>query len=157
MKQIELTQDKYALVDDEDFEFLNQWKWYAKKQGNKRIAARNSKKINGKQKTILMSRLIMECPPDKEVDHIDRNPLNNQRYNLRICTHQENTQNSAKEARNTTGFKGVSWHRNCYEVYIRAEGRQVYIGRSSDKKIAAKMYNDAAIKHHGKFALLNKI
>lgn len=94
MKEIRLTQDQVALVDDCDFERLNKFKWFAHKGRNTYYAQRNSPKINGKQRTIFMHHKVIGKPPvGKMSDHEDGNGCNNQRYNLRHVTNRENSQN----------------------------------------------------------------
>lgn len=73
------------MVDDEDFEYLNQWKWTAHRIGNDWYATRGEKK-----KIIYMHREILRTPKGMLTDHIDMDGLNNQKKNLRICTHQQN-------------------------------------------------------------------
>jgi hypothetical protein len=92
MKEIKLTQGQVALVDDEDFEKINQFKWFAAKKGKTFYATRNIT-VNGKRKSALMHWYIMD---GKSIDHIDRNGCNNCRNNLRFCTHQENQMNNRK-------------------------------------------------------------
>jgi hypothetical protein len=92
MKRIKLTQGKYALVDDEDFESLNKYKWYFH-QG---YAIRNTKMKFGKRTTIFMHRIITNCPKGKDVDHINMNGLNNQKYNMRVCKRSQNITNDKK-------------------------------------------------------------
>ncbi len=99
MKLIPLTQGKFAQVDDEDYDYLNQWKWYTTKNHKTFYAARHIR-INGKQKLIYMHRVIMNIIKGYKTDHIDHNGLNNQKYNLRICTCQENNRNRKKILRN---------------------------------------------------------
>jgi len=97
MRKIKLTQGKYALVDDEDFEYLNQWNWYAGENRSGFFAARGE--FNGKNMNkILMHRVIMNCEKGKVVDHIDHNTLNNQKSNLRNCTTAENIKRLVKLA-----------------------------------------------------------
>ena len=94
MKEIVLGRGKsVALVDDEDYEWLSQWKWYDSTNGPARY-----EKVLGKTnpKQILMHRIIMNTPSHLEVDHWDHNRFNNQKSNLRNCTHKENCQNSFK-------------------------------------------------------------
>lgn len=91
MKQIKLTQGKVALVDDADYDWLNQWNWYAKRPwyGGHFYAARGPRK-NGKRTTVYMHRLITNCPRDYEVDHINADTLDNRRANLEIVTKKQN-------------------------------------------------------------------
>ena len=96
MKKIELTQDQYAIVDDADYDWLNQWKWFAYKhrRGNF-YAARMSPTKNGSRFYIRMSREILglEHNDKRQGDHIHHNTLDNRRANLRICTNAENLKN----------------------------------------------------------------
>lgn len=94
MKEIPLTQGKVALVDDEDFELLNQLNWYAykNKTGNY-YAVRNYSAEKGKRKIILMHREIMDAPKGIQVDHRNGDGLYNQKENLRLATHQQNSFN----------------------------------------------------------------
>lgn len=156
MKEIQLTQGKVALVDDEDFERLNQKKWCAFKNGNTFYAARIF--YGGeKQKTILMHREIMNTPQGVEVDHKDGDGLNNQKCNLRNCDHFQNSHNQSRQSNNKSGFKGVSKDKNTgkWAVNIKINNKQIHIGCFKDLKDAALAYDKAALKYHGDFARLN--
>ncbi len=157
MKQIKLTQGKYTLVDDEDYEWLNQWKWYVYGL-NFNFAAR-SVRFNHKKKTILMHRLILNFPEKKEIDHINGSQLDNRRSNLRLCIHKENMRNQKVRKDNKAGYRGVSWKTGEQRWYstINIDGRQKYLGSFKIKEKAAKMYNEAAKKYFGEFARLNNI
>ena len=93
------------------------------------------------------------------VDHKDRNPLNNQKENLRPATKAQNARNFKLPVHNTSGYKGVcfSKHACLYEAKIQVNRRTVYLGRFSTKQEAALAYNEAATKYHGEFACLNVI
>ena len=94
MREIKVSRGNIALVDDEDYDFLNQWKWSLLPNRNNNYAIRGEKK-NGRHKTILMHREILRYHDTINIiDHIDRNGLNNQRSNLRIVTQLENLRNS---------------------------------------------------------------
>ena len=97
MKHIPLTQGKVAIVDDKDYEYLNQWKWYAHKKGNTYYARRSiNYKLNGKKKTrtIQMHNIVLsKTDVSKEIDHKNHNGLDNRLSNLRICTHAQNLAN----------------------------------------------------------------
>lgn len=159
MKKIELTQGKLTLVDNADFDWLNQWKWHIKNSRGKLYASRTSKGI-------LMHRIILGITDKNiECDHIDGNGLNNQRKNLRIATRAQN-------ARNTKGF-GRSKYRGVYKktannganhywaVKIIHEGKTHYPGQfpfnKKGEKQAALLYNEKAKELHGNFAFTNKI
>lgn len=122
MKEIPLTQGKVALVDDEDFEYLNQWKWYALKTGNTYYVrtAIYPKGEKGKQKLIQMHRLIMKPPDHLEIDHINRNALDNQKHNLRFSTRRDNCCNTCKNSK----YIGVQKHRNKYQAKINFNGNE---------------------------------
>ncbi len=153
MKLIPLTQGKFAMVDDKDFEWLNQWKWYAHRQNTFFYVRRG---INSRIK-ILMHRIILNIQDGLFVDHIDRNTLNNQRSNLRACTNSENQMNTIKPKNNTSGYKGVIFykHGRLWAAQIKVNKKQIYIGCFKNKLEAAKAYNIAALKYHGEFAYLN--
>lgn len=158
MKTIKLTQGKYALIDDEDFERLNQVKWHSHEDKNTWYAAR-SEYINGRQKTIRMHRLIMNAPPDKQVDHRDGNGLNNQKGNLRYATNLQNTRNQKPLIGRSSKYKGVCWDKQHkkWMAYIMVNGKQTYLGYFDDEILAAQTYNLAAKMHFGEFAWLNDI
>jgi hypothetical protein len=158
-KEIQLTQGKVAIVDDADFEFLNQFKWHALKLAGKFYVGRKLTVSKCKQNQILMHRFIMKPDKGMVIDHLDGNPLNNQKNNLRICTHSENMRNCKISINNTSGFKGVSFVKknNTYKSAIKLNKKTIYLGYYIDPIDAARAYNDAALKYHGEFANLNKI
>ena len=158
-KQIQLSQGKVAIVDDEDFEYLNQWKWYAVKDGSTFYAVRNSSRLLGKRGIIKMHRVIMSTPEGLHVDHRNRNGLDNRKVNLRNCHSFENQMNKGKTLRNSSGFKGVSWDKgnSKWISFIRYNGKSYNLGRFDSKIDAAKAYNKAAIHYFGEFASLNEI
>ena len=154
-KEIILTQGKVAIVDDDDYEYLNQFKWHIV---SGRYAATNMK-INGKSKSIYLHRFIMKVSKDMQVDHVDNNKLNNLKTNLRICTHAQNNINRPVRSNSKSGFKGVIFYRKLkkYIARIRFNKKEYYLGCYIEIKDAAKAYNAAALKYHGEFANLNKI
>ena len=156
MKGIQLTQGKIALVDDEDFEDLNQWEWYAAKNNNTFYAKRGIYS-EGKRRQVLMHRQILNPPDDMQIDHEDHNGLNCQKNNLRHCTVSQNHWNSQLYRSNTSGFKGVSWEKESgkWVSYIKFNGKTKNLGRYFSKQQAALAYNKAAINLFGEFAYLN--
>jgi len=159
MKRIKLTQGKWALVDDSDFERLNQWKWFADKQGNTFYAVRNSATINGKQTRIRMHRVIMNTHEGMETDHADRNGLNNQKHNLRICTKSQNRMNRKKYVKNSSKYKGVTWAKYAkkWRARIQINIKAIFLGHFLLEEEAALAYNKKAKELFGEFAYLNKI
>ena len=157
MKEIQLTQGKMALVDDEDFEYLSQWKWQAKRDGRRFYAIRHQSTINGKRPLIYMHRVLTGAEKGMEVDHIDMDGLNNQRSNLRKCTKQQNCQNRKALPGNSV-FKGVSRIRNgSYVSYIRVDKKLKNLGTYRREIDAALAYNKAAVELFGEFARPNVI
>lgn len=158
MKEIQLTQGKVALVDDDDYEWLNQWKWCAfHAYGDNYYAARGIKLL-GKTTTIMMHRVILGLTdPSVYVDHIDGDGLNNKRVNIRTATNKENSRNRGPKCGKE--YKGVFWHksRKKWGATIVVDRRTHNLGRFNSKHDAAKAYNEAAIKYHGEFAWLNPI
>lgn len=154
MKEIKLTQDKVALVDDEDYDYLMQWKWHILNQTHSSYAVRNEI-INGKRQSIRMHRIIMNTPKGVEVDHVDRNGLNNQKSNLRNCTSTQNKCNSQYKLPKS-GFIGVHTHKNGHIMaYISVKNKQIHLGCFKTIELAAKARDEAAIKYRGEFANLN--
>lgn len=155
MKSIPLTQGKCALVDDEDYEYLNQWKWYADRARNTFYAER----MEGwpLRKVVRMHAVIMKTPDGMKTDHKDGNGLNNQRYNLRNCTHPENMRNRVKGTNNTIGFKGVILRkdRQKYKAEIMVNKKHIYLGLFATPEEAARAYDEGAKKYFGEFANLN--
>jgi HNH endonuclease len=161
MKKIKLTQGKFALVDDEDFDELNKFKWYAGShyKENCLYALRRDNKI---RKTILMHREIMQTPKGMVTDHIDHNGLNNQKINLRVCSHAQNIMNSAKSIEGTSKYKGVSvkdmGKNKYYRGRIFLNGKEVvktFPYTPEGEIMAAQFYNEQAKIHYGQFANLN--
>ena len=159
MKYIELTQGYRAIVDDEDFEYLNQWKWcYSNGWAMRGVYIGTGRKDNRSYK-IYMHNLIVKPSEGMIIDHISRDGLDNRRLNLRECTWKENTRNRSIGKANTTGYKGVVKVKdeNKWRARITVNGKQIQLGYFKDKKEAAKTYNEAAKEHFGEFACLNKI
>lgn len=153
MKQIALSgksgQGKFALVDDEDFERLNQFKWYLSNTGYA--------STSGGRK--LMHSLLMNTPPKMHTDHKDHNSLNNQKSNLRVCTCAQNVINQEKKSGLSSKYKGVCWDKinKKWESYFWLNDKKRKLGRFSSEEDAALAYNLAAFKHFGEFAVMNRM
>jgi hypothetical protein len=151
MKKIKLTKGMVALVSDEDYPYLSQWKWHAEPFGNTWAAVRNRT-----GKAIYMHRAITGAGKGKVVDHINGNGLDNRRENIRVCTQQENVRNRQRGKNNTTGFKGVSrFDENKYQVKIRVNGKLKHLGLFTSVYEAAEAYDKAAVHYFGEFARIN--
>lgn len=94
------------------------------------------------------------------VDHIDRDVNNNDPNNLRACEYKgQNTINSTARSDNTSGYKGVTWHRGVgkWHSSVYKDGKRHYLGVFDSKEDAALVYNNKALELFGEFAVLNKI
>lgn len=153
MKKIPLTKNKFALVDDEDYDFLMQWKWYF----NGKYAVRN---IGGRKNksTVFMHHLLCETPKLKQTDHVNMIKLDNRRKNLRAVSAKDNKGNEGLRANNTSGYKGVVWCKNRKKWVARLGTKpQKYLGGFSSKIEAARSYNVAAAKYFKECARLNNV
>jgi hypothetical protein len=157
MKQIALTQGKVTRVSDHWFEFLNQWKWYATRSDKTWYAVRNSSGPN--RKKILMHRVITDAPDGVEVDHWDRDGLNNTDENLRLASRSQNNENKARIATNRSGFKGVYFDKRAkkYAAKIFFFMKRHWLGYYNTPEDAAIAYNHAALELFGEFASFNEI
>lgn len=145
-----LTRGKTAYVDDEDYERVMEHSWcmhpcgYAKARINK--------------KYVLMHRWLLDAPSNLNVDHINGNKLDNRRSNLRLCTSMDNHANCFV-ARSPTGFKGVDWSKSHgkWRARLVRNYRTIHLGYFDTPVLAARAYNEAALKYFGPYANLNKV
>lgn len=153
MKYIKLTQGKYTIVDDEDFVELSRYKW----QHNAKYASR-SINVNGEIIKEYMHRRIMKAPNGQNIDHKNRNRLDNRKENLRFATVSQNKANGVK-TRGTSKYKGVCWNKISFrwQAGIVHEGKSFYLGLFKDEERAARAYNVAARQYFGEFANPNTI
>lgn len=158
-KTIPLSQGKVALVDNEDFEFLNQWKWTCSARKHTSYAYRNVYQNSQYVQRVYMHRAILNPPPGMQTDHINGDGLDNRRCNLRICTPSQNLANSRKRKGTTSQYKGVSWGQKsqCWTAAIDEGGQDVYLGHFDDEEEAAIAYNYAARRLYGEYARLNPV
>jgi hypothetical protein len=150
MAKIELANGKgVAVINDEDLDLVSGYKWFSKDG-----YAMTHVYINGKRTSAYMHRLIINAPPDMQVDHIDGEPSNNLRSNLRVCTTAEN-QHNQHTRRSASGYKGVFRGGKRWRAMIRFGGKQHYIGTFDKPEEAAMAYDRVAVINHGAFANLN--
>ena len=156
-KIIPLTQGQFTIVDDGDYEYLNQWKWQAWRPPNstRNYYAIRKQQRNGEQKIIRMHQVLLPLSDGKQTDHIDGNSLNNCKSNLRRCTRAENQYNRHPNINASSKYKGVAWNKNVkkWQVYC---GR-IYYGIYKSEEEAAHKYNCEAQLKYGQFARLNII
>jgi hypothetical protein len=157
LKEIILTQGKVALVDDWNYEWLNQFKWCAHRdQKNGRWYA-----VRGSN-AYAMHREVMGNPEGMDVDHIDRSPeggLDNCEENLRVATKSQNMHNQGLAKHNTSGFKGVSWYKAAskWVACIYVNNKRRYLGYFDTAIEAARAYNAASLKYHGERGFINPL
>jgi hypothetical protein len=156
MKLIPLSQQgekkgKYFTeVDDDDFAYLNQWKWSITSWG---YVVRTIG-LRGLRKQVRMHREVMKVTNKNYlVDHIDGNTLNNQKSNLRVCNHKENSRNQRMHKRSSSGFKGVTFKKasSCWVAQVATK----HVGLFAKKHHAAMAYDMAAKDLFGEYAVLN--
>jgi len=152
MKTIELTRGKVTVVDDDDFPSLCRYKWAFTSNG---YAARGV----WKGKTILMHRLLLDAPKGVEVDHKNRDKLDNRRENIRLCSGAQNKQNRGIQKNNISGYRGVHWSslNDKWRATIDVNGKRHHLGLFYEERDAALAYNESAKKFYGAFAFINKV
>ncbi len=156
---ITLTKGYSAIVDDEDYDALAAVPWQAHIATWSRpeapyVTARRRVQIEGRRIFLSMHRAILKPPADQVVDHINRNPLDNRRSNLRATTQSLNIVNRAF-ANRTTGYRGVQPHKKRFRAEGSAAGVRYRLGAFLTAEDAARAYDDFARTHHGDFAQLN--
>jgi hypothetical protein len=143
MKTIPLTQGREAIVDDEDYGYLSQWKWHF----DGHYAARNRSRKKGCKGPMLirMHRMIQET--SEAVDHINHNKLDNRRSNLRPVTHQQNCLNMPLSPTNTSGYTGVSaGEGGKWLARLKTNGKLKHLGTFDTPEEASKAYKAAKDK-----------
>ena len=153
-KEIQLTRGKVAIVDDDDFEYLNQWKWQAEPYSQTYRAFRTQKTGFLKKRKIYMHRVIMNCPENMVIDHKNHIALDNKKDNLRLATREQNSRN-IMSTKSKTGFKGVRKQGSKYQARIGINKNQIYLGTFDTPEDAAKAYDIKAVEMFGEFAFLN--
>lgn len=157
---IELNNGYLCIIDSADIHKISEHKWsiFINKAGN--VYVMTHIYFGNKRKTIFMHRFLMNVFDRKiQIDHMNHNTLDNRKCNLRTCTNTENSRNKSKSKNNKTGYKGVHLFKENgrYMASIGFNKKQIYLGMYDNPVDAAIAYNNAALKYHGEFALLNTI
>lgn len=143
-------QGKDIMVDDDTYTWAKHFKWQLGNKGHVYI--------HQYKNYVWLHRIVMDTPDDMLCDHKDRNPHNNQRSNLRNCTHSQNSMNTTIKP-GAQGYRGVSKDKRRearpYRAYIQAEGVRKSLGMYATPEEAARAYDKAAKELHGEFAMLN--
>jgi hypothetical protein len=149
--RIDLTQDKIALIDAADLEWLSAYRWQAVRHGHLWYAVRRHGHSHRK-----MHREILDAPAGITVDHINGDGLDNRRHNLRLATPQQQNQNR-RTRKGVSVHKGVVWHERDqkWQAQIWLNGKYIYLGSFNDEIEAARAYNEAARAMFGEFAHVN--
>lgn len=156
MREIPLTQGKVALIDDEDYDYVTQYKWYAVKAKGTYYACTHPKK---KDAPIQMHRFIMRVNPFEkiQIDHRSRNGLDNQKHNLRKATHAQNCYNKTAKNGLVSAYIGVTFYKrtNKWRACINFNSKHIHIGYFLYEVDAALAYDNKAKELFGEFANLN--
>jgi hypothetical protein len=159
MRKIKLTQGKYALVDDDKYEYLNQWKWnyHITNRDKTGYAVRLTSRKNPPRKTIRMHRVVLNYFGPLFVDHINRNGIDNRRSNLRLATKNQSIYNKSYSCNNKNKAKGVTQVKDKHGApkywiaRVTESGKRHYLGVFKSKRSALIAYNKAAKRLHGEF------
>lgn len=157
-KHIWLSQGKSAIVDEDDYDFLMQWKWYLSNRGYATRDVVHKWRNPRIVQKIAMHKVIMKSDDRQWIDHINRNSLDNRKSNLRFCTQAQNVMNvGIYKNKKSSKFKGVfrRGEGGTYRAIIGFKRKIINLGTFENEIDAAKAYNDAAKKYFGEFANLN--
>jgi hypothetical protein len=154
---IKLTYGKWAIMDEIDYPLVKDFRWFTKHSHGNYYALANPPRRLGIGKIIRMHRLIMGLSSNLQIDHRNRQGLDNRRSNLRLATHAQNQRNGKRPKTNTSGYKGVNWHKlsQKWRACISINNKQKHLGLFNSLSEAIIAYDKAAKKHHGQFANIN--
>lgn len=155
MAEIFTKKGERILVDDEDFGNLNAFRWHVSNYGYARCNEPTGLAKPRYRLVSLHRQLVGLAFGDvRQVDHINGDRLDNRKANLRICTHAENGRNRGAPRNNTSGFKGVHFHKQCrkWQAQIKIDGQKKHLGLFDSAEEAHAAYCLAADLLHGTFA-----
>jgi hypothetical protein len=160
-RKIPLTQGKFAIVDQQDYERIAKYKWHVAKHGRSYYAQRgtgSAKSGKRKKHLVMMHREILRVGDDLLVDHKNQNSLDNRQVNLRAARWEENCWNKRKpNGHSSSRYKGVMWdkRRGKWQAQIGYKGKKIFLGYFDDEKEAATAYDKAAKLLFGEYAAPN--
>jgi len=152
MREISLTNsDKVAIVDNGDYEEVSKHRWWLRYDEY----VLSSSRINGKHQ--YLHRFILHPPSGTGIDHVNHNPLDNRRENLRFATQSQNMANGLRHQDGTSRFKGVCWNKEMksWRAKIVYRGIHIHLGNFTSETSAAIAYDLAALKYFREFSKLN--
>lgn len=152
MKTIKLTKGRFTIVDDDLFEFLNQYKWHYQFGYAKRMI-----RVNGQRKALHLHRFIINAPNHLQVDHINGDSLDNRRENLRLCSQKDNAKNRSMSKNNKSGFPGVYYYEKYgkYCAQATVNGSKKTLGYFDTKEEAFEARQEVVKEHYKSFAPVN--
>lgn|SRR4030042_1343566 len=141
------------LIDKSDAWRIEKYKYWVSKRGPRYFYFYRSIKVKGKWTSLCLHREIMATPSTMECDHRSGNTLDLRRKNLRNCNHSQNGMSRRKPGNNTSGYKGVSWHKKTHKwrTQIGITGRRVTVGYFNSSEVAYSAYCHAVHQHFGTF------
>jgi hypothetical protein len=158
--EIALPSGDVTVVDEADLPIVTGYRWRAyRRAGDRTVYVRAEIRHGRRTRTVPLHRFLLNAPPRLLVDHRDHDGLNNTRSNLRLCTFSQNAANMVLLNQNTSGYKGVTYHRQIgkWQAAIKVQGRNHYLGVYADPLQAAAAYDRAAVEAFGEFALINGV
>lgn len=149
---VPLTMGKFAKIDRCDIDLVHHWNWRCMVHRNTCYAVR-SITIDGKKSTILMHRVLLDAGDGFQVDHINRDGLDNTRKNIRLATASQNRLNQGVRSDSRSGLKGAFWsdERLKWRSHITVDGSKVYLGSYDAPEDAHAAYARASREFHGEF------
>lgn len=151
--KVQLTQGYSAIIDPEDWDKVSAMKWHCHIKSNTIYAMRTEFRECGKKYHLMMHRFIINAPDGVNVDHINRNGLDNRKSNLRLCNPHQNMGNRKGLSNSSSIYKGVHYKKRdkCWYAKIKRE----YIGCFRNEIEAAMAYDLRSFEIYGEFAYLN--
>ncbi len=156
-REISLSQGQIAIVDESDYEILRRHKWHAVWcEYTHSFYAQTWLYVPYKRREF-MHRIVMECEKrdGKQIDHINGQTTDNRRSNLRFVTHSQNQMNrKLHSAISASGHRGVSWCKitNKWKVRVNVDGKEIWLGRHTDKQVAINIAKSALVENFGEYA-----